>query len=399
MNQRNNIWMLVLAGVPVLLGVLYLGWLQAFTLADYDTKIADLDGQISKKNLEVSQVMRNKDLLRWRELSLPADVHLAQREYNRYLHDLLYGKVSELALTPNAPTEVKAQGTLNKKTLYTSLTFNVRGKTTLAQLAGILEKFQRTPLVHKIKSLTLERDANTDEKSPLRMQLAIEALIVDGAKTALADLAGVDPRLIAVDALSGLRRGPVGLGLLPWVVSPRGPAGPHVAMVTPRRNYPDIAERNIFVGAAAPKPPPPMTETTEVVKEEPTPMVDPDESLAYVYLQEISHIDALQEAFLYSRTTKRSMRIRAAAGYDSIPLGFDQAKKAPIRAKVVRIDARDVFFKVDEAIYGIHIGDTLADSLREPLQKSEVERLRLVPAAPPAQAAELAEPKRLKSAD
>lgn len=395
MNQRPQLLMLLLAGVPALAGVLYLGWLHAFTLAAYDAQIADLDKQLSTKNQEISQITRNRDLRRWRELSLPTDVHLAQREYNRFLHDLLHGKVSEMSLTPNPPVETKGQGALNKKTLYTALTFNVRGKTTLKELAGVLEKFERTPLVHKIKSLSLERETNSDENSPLRMQLAVEALIVDGAMNAPADLKGIDVRLVAVDVLSGLRRGPIGLALAPWVVGPRGPAGQYVALATPRRTYSDIAARNIFTGAAAPKPPtPPPTEPTEVAKE-PEPEPEPDETPLYIYLTEINQTDAAQEAFLFNRATNRSMRLRVTTGFDSFPIGNDPRKKTPIIGKVVRIDPRDVFFSLNEAIYGIHIGQTLSEALRRPLRQTELEQLRLRE-TPTAQTAKDAEMKKLK---
>jgi len=375
MNQRTVI--LLLAGVPVLLGVIYLAWLHHFTLADYDRKIEEARTQIGAKSVEARKISRDADMRRWRDLSLPPDSHLAQREYSRYLHDLLRGKFTDMSLQPNAPMETKGSGTLSKKTMYTSLPFNVRGKTTLEQLAAVLEKFQRTPVVHKIKSMSLERESGSDEKDPLNVQLVVEALIIDGVAKGSPNISGFDARLVAVDAFSGLRRGPVGLALVPWVLGPRGPFGPQVALATPRRDYADIAARNIFTGAPAPKPPPPPVQPPVEVAKEPEPEPEPDDTPIYVYLTEINQGQALQEAFLFNRATNKSMRLSTAEGYDIFPVGNDPRTRKLVSGKVVRIAPRDMFYKIGEAIYGIHIGQTLSESLRRPLRQSEVGELRL----------------------
>jgi len=52
-------------------------------------------------------------------------------------------------------------------------------------------------------------------------------------------------RLLALDVLSGLRGGPVGLAGLAFVVGPSGPVGPGKLAETPRK-YAAIAGRNVF---------------------------------------------------------------------------------------------------------------------------------------------------------
>jgi hypothetical protein len=329
MNRRERTLMLILVGTPLLVGLLFLGNIHLFVKPDYDRKREDLEAQVSKKTLEIRKIIKNQgELARWRELSLPVDPHLAQREYNRYLHELLRGKFTELSLQPNTPTEFKGgTGPLNKKTFYTSLPFSVRGEATLPQLVQVMERFERTPLMHKIKSVTLERDQDRkEERGPITVQMTVEALIVEGATQAPHTVTGVDPRLVVLDVFAALRRGPIGVSLLPWVVSARGPLGQEKELASMDRKYEEIAARNVFAGAPIPKP-----AVADASGE------DEIEIANLIFLSEISQTDDLQEAYLYNRATARSQRLRMENGYNTFQITKESAQSMLMRCMVMMI--------------------------------------------------------------
>jgi hypothetical protein len=65
--------------------------------------------------------------------------------------------------------------------------------------------------------------------------------------------------------------------------------------------------------------------------------------------------------------------LAAAAGFDTFPM-WDGKK-----GKVLRVDLRDVYVRVDEKVYGIHIGQNLAEALKRPLSAKELKGLGLSP--------------------
>jgi hypothetical protein len=48
-----------------------------------------------------------------------------------------------------------------------------------------------------------------------------------------------------------------------------------------------------------------------------------------------------------------------------------------LRAKVLRIDQRDMYFQVKEYVYGIHIGQTVADAMRRSLSDADLKEKNL----------------------
>ena len=48
-----------------------------------------------------------------------------------------------------------------------------------------------------------------------------------------------------------------------------------------------------------------------------------------------------------------------------------------MKGKVLRIDPRDVFFQVGDDVFAMHIGDTVAEAMKKPLDVEEVEALEL----------------------
>jgi len=396
MKSSDQGKMLAMAGLPILAGALYLGYVYFVDLPAYDQKAAEVKQEIDKKLEELQKIQKARvQLERWQILSLPTDLHLAQREYYRFLEELLTKSgFSNIDLQRNAHVEVKAgAGTLSKKTLYTSLTYNARAKATLNNLVDMLKKFKEVPLNNKIKSLMLDRSGETPSGGPsffrtkskgelLNVNLVFEALIVEGPARQTDHLSSLDNRLLALDMLIGSCSGPTGLVLVPWeIIGPRGPFSRKVLVANVERKYSDIPYSNFFVGTIPPPPPPPPPPQ---VKEEEE---DTIEITKYIFLNEITQSGQEHVGFLFNRLAnddkENRIRLDALPGKNVFFVMDEKGKKAVLRGKVLRINARDVFFSVNEKIYSIHMGQNLAEAMRQSLQQEKIKSLGLSSALNP----------------
>ena len=55
----------------------------------------------------------------------------------------------------------------------------------------------------------------------------------------------------------------------------------------------------------------------------------------------------------------------------------EDRKKTLVKATVLRIEQQDFFFQVDEDIYAIHVGDSLAKALKRPLSSDDIDKYDL----------------------
>jgi len=398
MTPRERRLAIILCGIVVVGGLFLAYQLILRPLGEYDSTIATLEDDIKGERDQVFKILKDKPQLeRWRLMSLPidpahpADVGLARGEYGKYLNELMYrNRFADVNLNP---VEVnRAIGTQpGKKPDYTAVDFNIRAKTSLANLVQMLEEFQRTPLMHKIKNLTIDRSENAPAARRKRedlvaVQMTIEALVVSGAERRPTNLLGVDHRLLAVDALTALGRGPTGLALVPALLSPTGPLGAKLMerlqdaaagrgsaspgyTEVPRRNYRDIAKKNIFQGAP-----------TLDAKED-TPFVPSGEDIdvrRFTYLTDITVTDWRSEAFYYIRTSNRKTRLRVSPGFNALRIMDDNDDQVVVNGKVVKIESRDIFFSVGNNYYRLHIGQNFAEAMRRKLPEAEVKELGLV---------------------
>lgn len=481
----------ILISGAVALG-LYLFWLNLIQpewrdlekIAQVEKQIVDRQAQMRKVQAELAQ------LERWRKLSLPPDPHQARLDYDRYLNDLLQQAGWQVEfLTPDKVVEEKKEQSPavrgKAEPAFTPLTYQLRARANLTELTRLLDRFQHTPLLHRFKSLRLQRaDPNnvSDPKAPLLINATVEALVVHGVQPRPGSLYSIDERLLRWDVLTALRRGPAGLALVPWAVAPNGPLGPTLlAPAGVARQYGDLARKNIFIGFNPP-PPPALSIADIKVKEgnnsvtdakltvtlsrsstspitveyltkegtakaesdfkpahgtivfkpgetkktitvlvigdtefepdedfyveltEPTGATisrgkakvtiqnddpDPDKVVVepqpegpdmtqFVYLTFINQTVIREEAFLRNRATNRMTRLRSTAGYNIFRITDESGDKVQLQAKVLRIESRDVYFQVDDEIFRLHIGQSVAEALRRPLRESEIKALGLL---------------------
>lgn len=359
---------LILGGGGFLFNVFFLGPLSA-----RQATIASLQADKQRKEDRIRQIEAQRaQLQQWRNESLPNDPDQEQmaatrRLYSSYLGDLFSD--SGLAgpsfkITPQKP-DTRTSPTVagnKKKPMYTRLTFTVDGaRGNLAALVTMLERFYRTPLLHEIKRIEVQRPRTrtADQRDgDLDINMTIEGLVVNGAEVR-SYLPFIDRRLMVLDTVSNLRGGPLGLGLGLWEVGPGGKLAP-TPLARSEGRYADIPGKNIFYPAAE--------------EQEKGPSVD---VARFVYLTDITQDDRRSQAFLYDRYNNRSTRLRASRGFDSFRVVDDQGKTVA-RGKILRMTERDVYFEADEKYYVIHVGQSLDEALRNPLSKSKVEELKLV---------------------
>lgn len=305
----------------------------------------DLEDEVGKRELQQRAFEIDRaGVAKWSKLSLPSDPNRAAADYGKMLKPLL----RDCGLTVDdfqgpSPQETSAGG-VQKKPRHVVLPFQIRAKGTMESLAKTLEALQRIPVMHRVKTLVVDRLDARDSAGKLGIQMTIEAMIVAGANNT--------PKLAGLEAL--------------------GPA------VT-NRSYQDLALRNPFVGALPPPPPPPppaKKDPPPEVVEEPPPS-GPD-VLEFIRIDTI--VPSSNEAFLRNTLYKSApLRLRSTpmSGYDTFRITSEDRSRVLLCGKVLRIDPRDVYFQVGEDVYAIHFGQTLADALNRPLPRSQLDALEL----------------------
>jgi hypothetical protein len=375
MNPRERILAVGLLVVVFVGGGAFL-YLKVFLpeLEDRRAGIEKLGKDIQERKDKIAQIQAQKvNLDKARHLSLPPDVDLARREYENYLSNLLKesgfapGSFRVIPEQPDVNSSPKLPG--KKEPIYTSLPFSVQAHGDLASLVEALDHFYETSLLHRVKSLTIQRPLTgsgpPQQQQPQRpgmpgmpggqqqrahdldINFTVEALVLAGAPPRSTLLPNINRLIVAADAMAALRHGPTGLGLGLWALGPTGLKGPRTRP-QPNRLYASIAGKNIFYGMQNERRP---GEDVEVTR--------------YVYLTDISTVDGTRtQAFLYDRWNNRHQRLRATAGFDSFRIVDGDEH---VTAKVIRINDREVIFRVDEAYYMIHVGQSLGDALKKPL--------------------------------
>jgi hypothetical protein len=347
-TQRDQkiVLMLILAVVGVGAAIFIVKTWFVDPFLDYNQKIDSLESKVFLVKGQIDSVLKGLKLMdEKRKISLPANQVTASAEYDRYLVTLfqksglseVYVKGPPAADPKTAPAVPTAQ-TAPKKPGHTVLTYQVSAKGDLAGVVAALDGLQRTPVLHRVKWLQIGRQ-ETSAKDPnsgkLRVEMTLEAMIVFGVKS------GYEPTLKADANLK-----------LPTSSNPR--------------HYADIARKNIFIGLMPLPSGPDPTAITE------------EEELIPEHVRLVSTEPTSNEAYLRNLIFRvRETRVRTERGFDTFRIMNEDGSKELLRAKVLRIDQRDMYFQVKEYVYGIHIGQTVADAMRRSLSEADLKEKNL----------------------
>lgn len=366
----------ILAGVIALAAVAYGGWLFFVKpWLDLGDQIASVEDDIDRKSRLVRLKLKERtELEKYRLISLPENPDEAQADYDRYLSKLLAksGFDGEFLKPINLANQQQlrgAKGTSKKEPVYRPVLFEVRGRASLAALTKVLHEFKKTPLLHKIRTMHIEPVDKQKGSGDLRVNMTIEAIIVQGAGKKPSNPAGIDDNLVQLNVLTGLRGVPTGIPFIGWAIGPKGPLGRNqLVMADVNRDYGLIAKKNIFIGYVPKLPEPPAAPEPEAPQA-------PD-LRRYTFLYGIVSNEVRKEAYLYNRYTNRDIRLREPpSSHTGFSLMDDENEEEQMKGEVIRISYPDVYFKANGEVYRIRIGENLFQAMRNPVKSSELEEL------------------------
>lgn len=379
MNSRQRIMTMILAtvlgGGAIIFGVMF--WFKT-PLDNYNATIASLTAENQKKQEEFDAFqMQRKKLVLARAKSLPPNAAEATNEYQRYLqHVMTYNGLAVEDITPSQASKMKFQPTIPgiRDVGHQMMTYTVRARGELKSLVAAMELMQTTPYEHRIRNLTVNRpDMVRDSKEPnpkLHIEMVVETLLVakSNAKTGLPP--GYEAKYVILDSLAAQGGVPSGWGMLGSLVAIK------TSMPVPEyRNYKEIALRNIFTGPIAKI----ETITPPYVKQvEPEPTPVGPYTPKYVYL---THTDPEQQTAYWKNRVFRSLEQKLVAkpnsGYQHFKIADEPGDFIYLKAKVIRVDLRVVFFQKEKSIYAWHIGTSLEEALENSLDIDQRDALDL----------------------
>ncbi|MFO0967070.1 MAG: hypothetical protein U0793_16000 [Gemmataceae bacterium] len=344
MTQREQKLLYILLSAVGLVVALFLFYsILLRPLLDLGEEQDQVEASIAKKESQIQTMLKERQLIKVaKERSLPLEPHHAAIEYERYL----VGVVQDAGLTSvnfTGPTNLdgKAGVAKGKKTAtQTILTFQVKANGTLPRVMDLLTRMQNTPVMHRVKKLTLDRADPKDMTGKLAIAMETEALIYQEIQP------NHEPKLTPSAKID--------------------PPG-----TNPARSYADAGKRNFFVGYI---PPPPIIARDKT----PPPPPDPFDMRKFVWLDHT--VPTAEEAFLRNRMIPGPpQRVGPKKGFETFKVWNEDKKRLLVNGKVLRVDQRDMYFRVDEKTYRWHIGHSIFDAIvtAGPLTRAELEKVGL----------------------
>ena len=380
MNSRERFLALILVVLLVVVGG-GVGFVQLFwkPLEDYQTRIAAENEEISTKIIQLKQARDSLVRLQgYRQMSLPADPDRAKREYENFLNATLIKSgfaAGTFSVTPQGVDNRASPVMSGKKPIYTRLAYTADGTAHLENVVRFLEAFYRTPLLHQIKDLSITRSNTPNAPRPgvvgppvagglaqqkqneLQVHLKVEALLMSGADHRNYLLPNIDSEYLMRDTVAAMTGKPLDLGAAFWAIGPTGPRGPG-ALAQPSRDYQAILNKDIFFG-----PPTVVPKATNEL-----------DYTQVVELTDITQAAGFIEAILYQRFNNRNVHLRTTLDRSQYRL-MDEKGQLVVQANVVKIMDRDIILQVDDRYYKMHVGDTLAQALEQPLSDAQAEAM------------------------
>jgi hypothetical protein len=380
MTQRDKSFLVILlsavAGVGLASFLVY-QWFWA-PLRAYNATIDKMQDENEVLRREWNEFIKGKKRLDLAKLkSLPNKVDQATAEYVPYLEMTLHdaGLTQLGQVTPQSAVKVKAPASVPeiKEVDHRVINFNVKATGDEAALVSALERLQKTPYEHRVKILTVERADKgylPTASKKLNIDLTIEVLLVAGNKNAMGLHPGIDPQFYLYNHIAA-RYGaaPAGWGLWASALA--------VIQATPQmdhRDYDQIAGRNIFVGAIpiyTPGGKGPLTEAELAALEA---LKQPPEFVpAYVRLTTV--VPSMQEAYLFNRIfggREAKLMAKPGSGYDLFKITDEKHAFVFFMGKVLAIGNREMYFQVRDQVYTLHIGESLAKAMNNPLSVDDL---------------------------
>jgi len=385
MTQREKTLatgLLGLLGLVVSIGLLwFFAWLP-FTEASERVESAqalldEKESELTRENQSIKAIEKIDPRLEvWSDLSLPpppkpkpgqkmtedaskGHITLLQVDYEKFLDEMLRNHRFDQISVQVGQVE-KQQVAKGKQPLYERIAFRLSGRGELSSVMGFMEEFHKAPLLHQIRNATIEQagakgGGGSIREGDLDMKLTVEALLVNGAKER--------PALVPEkEKFASLR-----------------------VMADPPRNYYLMTAKNVFYGVKPPPPPPPEEKNKDRPKVDTKP-TRPKEKLEdvarFVKLTMLCYDPARNrwEASVYDQARGGSEMKLNTGVFKDLTI-YDRYEEVSLDARVIYIDETQLIFRVDKdkdkKYYRMRLGDFVGQSLKTPLDKSEVKELGL----------------------
>jgi hypothetical protein len=172
---------------------------------------------------------------------------------------------------------------------------------------------------------------------------------------------GVDPKYRVYDYVAGR----TGLAPMGWGVIGSMLAVKKESPTPADRKYADIARKNIFVGYIPGPTEPPKDKYPGDIPE---------------YIRLVHTVPTQKEAYLlnlFSKNQELKLSADPKTTYDVRRIADDNGEYVFFFMKVLRVDSGVVYFQVQNQVYSISLGQTLADAMQYPLSIDRLDDLDL----------------------
>jgi hypothetical protein len=163
-----------------------------------------------------------KQMEAWEERALPADYDKALSLYKAWL----LAKAKDAGLTVS---DISLLPTTSTNTAYRAISYQIVASGSLSNVVSMLYEFYRSPQLHQITSLTLNRTAGA---SQLTVTLNVEALSLKGA-TATTKLPEGDSKRLKLASADAYKKSFAERDVVTAYTPPRPPAPPRERRDTP----------------------------------------------------------------------------------------------------------------------------------------------------------------------
>jgi hypothetical protein len=250
---------------------------------------------------------------RTRRMSLPQDVNVAQREYERLLDQMLRrAHFVSPQITPLPPeNKTKVPLLAGKKPAYTKLKFNLTLEGDLLSLVDFLYAFYRQPLLQQVHAIDIlkpirSKGTSADDRE-LSFKLTIEALVLDRAEDRSILLPTIPMVVYAAGGASATaftamsaQSGQGSPFTVPGVLA-RGDDS--YSRTSAQNEYRRIAGKNIFFdpldGGFTPGGPKGETKDVDLAR--------------YLEVTRVSHCDGKSSAMIFDRFNKHDYEVEMSA--------------------------------------------------------------------------------------
>lgn len=373
-NQINPRVLYLIIGLVVGLGGLAIGGHQLLMgLDDQDLDIQRLSGESAQLRIKRDDLAKKQAKIKeWQAFSLPPDPAVAAARYRGYLLDALHKHRLTAKKLPAENAQMRS--TSRTSSLIMPLVFDVTVEGSYKDLLGFLWDFYQLNLPHAIKEFAITPlAAGADAK--LEVAMKIEALIVPGAPARGFLPAAPNPRILALEIVTGLKAGPVGLGLVLGQLTPTGLYGRTklAGQAGGQRDYQALVAKNVFAGLA----PPAAAPTSPVgAAGEPDRDVLKVVQLTSITVNHVTPLYSTVEASLRNRLTNEYQTVRAEVPRNTFEVR-DARRNLILKGKVVSITPPHVLvFQVDGKFHALRVGQFLAQAMEKDLTAEEVKALQ-----------------------